>query len=131
MDLRIAAMRASLERIGRFDPERARERFLSGYSVQHTRHVTLDGLKVGFIVVKLVDDGLLLDHLYICPERQSAGIGKWALRQVFAEADQHGQQIRVGALKESDSNRFYTRRGFTLVEVAEWDNYYVRPARPV
>jgi hypothetical protein len=31
-ELRVEAMRESLERIGRFDPSRARERFLSGIS---------------------------------------------------------------------------------------------------
>ncbi len=37
--------------------------------------------------------------------------------------------LRVGALEQSDSNRFYERHGFELVEVGEWDNYYVRKAR--
>jgi len=36
--LRIEAMRESLERIGRFDRTRARERFLNGFSPTHTRH---------------------------------------------------------------------------------------------
>ena len=31
VDIRIAAMRKSLERIGRFDPQRARERFLASF----------------------------------------------------------------------------------------------------
>ena len=48
------------------------------------------------------------------------------LHRLFAEADVHGRAIRVGALRESDSNRFYTRHGFELVERAEWDNYYLR-----
>jgi hypothetical protein len=50
--LRIAAMRASLERIGRFDPGRARERFLAGFSPAHTRHIVVAGERVGFVVVK-------------------------------------------------------------------------------
>ena len=50
--LRIEAMRESLERIGRFDPVRARERFLVGYSLEHTRHIELNGKRVGFFVVK-------------------------------------------------------------------------------
>ena len=29
--IRIAAMRESLERLGRFDPQRARDRFLAGF----------------------------------------------------------------------------------------------------
>ena len=41
--LRVLAMRESLERLGRFDPVRSRERFLSAFSPQHTRHILVDG----------------------------------------------------------------------------------------
>ena len=45
--LRIAAMRESLERIGRFDPARVRERFLAGFSALDTKHIMSDGKRVG------------------------------------------------------------------------------------
>jgi GNAT superfamily N-acetyltransferase len=125
--LRIEAMRESLERIGRFDPSRARERFLGGFSPEHTRHVLLGGKRVGFFVVKPCENrGLLLDHLYVDPRHQGRGIGAAVLAQVFLEADALGAQVRVGALRESDSNRFYARHGFVLVEQGEFDNYYIR-----
>ena len=130
VSLRIVAMRESLERIGRFDPERARERFLSTFQPQHTRHILVDGERAGFVVVKPVDDGLLLDHLYIDPRFQNRGVGRSVLATVFAEADAKRMPLRVGALRGSDSNRFYLRHGFALVKEDEWDNYYVRPARP-
>lgn len=101
--LRIEAMRESLERVGRFDPARARERFRSGFSPTHTRHIELGG----------------------------KGIGGAVLAQVFTEADQSGFAIRVGALRESESNRFYSEHEFQLVEQSEFDNYYVRPAKNV
>src|SRR5881397_3294812 len=74
--LRIEAMRESLERIGRFDPQRARERFLSGFSAEHTRQIHVGGELVGFFVVKPHEHGLLLDHLYIHPDHQGKGIGE-------------------------------------------------------
>lgn len=126
--LRIEAMRESLERIGRFDPQRARDRFLSGFSPARTQHVLVGGKRVGFFVVKQEADGLLLDHLYIKPGHQSQGIGAAILAQVFAQADWAACSVRVGALRESDSNRFYAKHGFTLVEQTEFDNYYVRHA---
>ena len=125
--LRIEAMRESLERIGRFDPVRARERFSAGFSPQHTRHILLGGERVGFVVVKPQGDALLLDHLYINPDAQGRGIGSAVLARVFVEADAEAQQLRVGALRDSDANRFYVRHGFQLVEQGEYDNYYVRP----
>ena len=126
VQLRIAAMRDSLERIGRFDAHRARERFLSGFEPRHTRHIVKDGVRVGFVVVKPAGDGLLLDHLYVHPAYQGMGIGSRILRRILAEADGGNRCVRVGALKGSDSNRFYVRHGFELVDHAEWDNYYVR-----
>ncbi|AMP06926.1 GNAT family N-acetyltransferase [Collimonas pratensis] len=127
--LRIAAMRASLERIGRFDPLRARERFASGFSPACTRHVSVDGERLGFVVLKPGQDQWLLDHLYIRPGHQGQGIGAAVLAQVFKEVDTAGLPLRVGALKGSDANRFYQRHGFELLAEEEWDIYYLRPPR--
>ncbi|MFA6312952.1 MAG: GNAT family N-acetyltransferase [Sterolibacterium sp.] len=127
--IRIEAMRESLERIGRFDPVRARERFRSGFSPEHTCRVLVDGECVGFVVVKPQDDGLLLDHLYVQPRSQRRGIGAAVLAHLFAEADASKLPMRVGALRDSDSNRFYARHGFQLIERGESDNYYVRPSQ--
>ena len=127
--LRIEAMRESLEHIGRFDPIRARERFLSGFSAEHTRHIETMGQRVGFVVVKAQSDSVLLDHLYIHPTSQGKGIGATVLIRVIEEAKAQGLSVRVGALRGSDSNRFYVRHGFQLVEQSEFDNYYIRPVK--
>ena len=127
--IRVAAMRESLERIGRFDPQRARDRFLSGFDPALTRHVLLDGRRVGFVVVRAQDDGLLLDHLYVAPQAQGRGVGAAVMAGVLADADARGLPVRVGALRGSDANRFYARHGFELVEEGEWDNLYRRAAR--
>lgn len=127
--LRIAAMQESLERIARFDPVRARERFISTFAPEHTRHIVAAGDRVGFVVLKPEPDCLLLDHLYIRPNAQGKGIGTAVLAYVFAEADAGALPVRVGALRESDSNRFYLRHGFQIVEQSEFDNTYVRPCR--
>ena len=124
--IRIDAMRESLERVGRFDPTRARERLLSGFSVAHTRHIVVDNERVGFVVLKPLGEELLLDHLYVKPNSQDQGIGTAVLSKVFAEANVLSLPVRVGALRESASNRFYARHGFQLVEHDEFDNYYIR-----
>jgi len=126
--IRIAAMRESLERLGRFDPQRARDRFLAGFDPALTRHILVDGERVGFVVVRQQDDGLLLDHLYLLPYAQGRGIGAAVMVEVLARADASRLPVRVGALRESDANRFYLRHGFELVGRGEWDNFYRRPA---
>lgn len=125
--LRIDAMRESLERIGRFDFARARERFRSTFNPPATRHVEVAGARVGFVALRRADDQVVLDHLYIRPGHQGEGLGARVLQWVFAQADTLRLPVRVGALRESDSNRFYLRHGFRLVEQAEFDNHYLRP----
>ena len=124
--IRLAAMRESLERVGRFDPVRARERFLSGFSPEHTRHIVVNAERVGFVVLKPQGGELLLDHLYVKPGAQGQGVGAAVLAQVFSEANAVSLPLRVGALRESASNRFYVRHGFQWVGSGEFDHYYVR-----
>lgn len=73
--IRIEAMRESLERVGRFDPVRARERFLSGFEARSTRYIEVSGERVGFVVVKHHPNELLLDHLYEGRARKGQGWG--------------------------------------------------------
>ncbi|MBW0448472.1 N-acetyltransferase [bacterium M00.F.Ca.ET.228.01.1.1] len=124
--IRIAAMRASLEHIGRFDPQRARERFLASFDPALCRFIEADGIRAGFIMIRPQHDHWHLDHLYILPEHQGRGIGAAVLRDVFKRADAQRMAIRLGALRGSDSNRFYRRHGFAQTDEAEWDIYYVR-----
>ena len=130
LSLRLAAMRESLERVGRFDPQRARERLSRGYLPAYTRHILLDGELVGFVVLVPREHDWLLDHLYIHPSAQGQGVGSWVLTEVLKEADAQHKAVSVTALKHGDANRFYLRHGFVLQAEGEWDLYYLRPARP-
>jgi GNAT superfamily N-acetyltransferase len=129
VQMRISAMRESLERIGRFDLQRARDRFLASFDPAWCRFIAVDGEPVGFVVAKPDDDRLALEHLYIVPEHQGKGIGSIVLDALFAEADTQAIAVKVGALRGSDSNRFYQRHGFTQTGEAEWDIYYIRTPR--
>lgn len=124
--IRIEAMRESLERVGRFDPVRARERFVSGFDARNTRYIEVAGERVGFVVVKRHEHEWVLDHFYLKLSAQGSGIGSAVLALIFKEADTAGLPIKVGALKESASNRFYLRHGFQFLESGEFDHYYVR-----
>ncbi len=130
--LRMAAMHESLQQLGRFDPQRARERLSRAFEPVHSRNILQGGERVGFVVLlpvpALHPDHLVLDHLYIAPQAQGQGVGSWVMAQVLAEADRLGLAVRVTALKLSDANRFYQRHGFELQHASEWDLHYVRPA---
>jgi len=123
-ELRARAMRPSLEALGRFDPDRVRSRFLDSLAPEYTRSVFVEGQLVGVLVVRPVEDALLLDHLYVEPTHHGAGIGSAVLKTVVQEARAIGKVLRVGALKGSRSNSCYLRHGFELQSQGEWDNYY-------
>jgi GNAT superfamily N-acetyltransferase len=127
VELRVLAMRESLERIGRFDPARARQRFLSTFEPSSTWHIELKGQRIGFFAVRAEADHLLLDHLYVRPGYQGRRLGEAVLSHVFARADRERKEVRVGALIGSDSNRFYLRHGFSETSRSEFDIYYTRP----
>ena len=126
--LRMAAMRDSLQRLGRFDPQRARERLSRAFEPAHTRHILLGGEPVGFVVLLPMADHLVLDQLYIQPQAQRRGVGSWVMAQVLRQADRLAQPVRVMALKRSEANSFYLRHGFVLQHESEWDLHYLRPA---
>jgi len=124
--LRIAAMRDSLERVGRFDPERARERLRKSFHPEHSEFVALDGQHVGFHTFRPADDGFHLDHLYVHPSCQSRGVGSHVMHRLLARADARQMPVHLGALRDSPSNPFYLRHGFVQTAEDEWDIYYVR-----
>lgn len=128
--LRIAAMRASLKQVGRFDPERARERLRTSFYPDHTRFVILDGRRIGFYTFRPAGDGFQLDHLYIHPNCQSRGVGSYVIRHLLSQSDACQMPVRPGALRDSPSNRIYQRHGFERAAGDEWDIYYIRRPQP-
>lgn len=125
--LRIAAMRESLEAVGRFNPDRARERLRKSFCPEQTAFIVVDGQRIGFYTFRPADDGCFqLDHLYVHPDFQSRGIGSEVLRYLLALADASQTAVSLGALRDSPSNRFYQRHGFVQTAEDEWDIYYLR-----
>ena len=123
-ELRVAAMRPSLEAIGRFDPSRARERFLSGFCSSSTWKVLLNNQTVGFYAYEIKEDHIWLSHLYFHPESQNLGLGGRVLDYIKDIAANNQLPIRLGALKQSPSNIFYSKQGFKPTHDEEWDTYY-------
>ncbi len=124
--VRIAAMRPSLERLGRFDPERARQRFRSGFEPQALRRIVVDGELAGCVALKDEGEAWRIDQFYLLPSAQGRRLGSRVMQQLLAEAV--GKPIRVSVLLHSDAIRFYERHGFALEHAGEFDLDYVRPA---
>lgn len=129
--LRIAAMRESLEAVGRFDPERARERLRAGFRPQDTQHIVLSGARVGFFTLTRHDAHWSLDHLYLVPAQAGRGTGSRVMTEITRRADPARMPIQVGALRGSRSNHFYVLHGFRMTSEDTYDIYYVRDPHPI
>lgn len=123
--IRVEAMRPSLEAVGRFDPERARRRFLDGFCASETMLIQIDGATAGFVVVRRRADHLYLDHLYLGAAFQGGGIGRSVIEGLQAEARVSGLPIRLMALNGSPANDFYRSCGFDIVSKDALDTHYV------
>lgn len=122
--LRVAAMRESLEAVGRFEPKRARDRFLNSFDPKTTFRV-LSGLElVGFYTLQERETYFWLDHFYVDQALHGSGIGSHVLGIIKDVARNRGKTIRLGALKQSKANDFYRKHGFVEKEQKEWDIYY-------
>lgn len=113
LDIRLLAMRESLERIGRYDPARARQRFRGSFAAENTRLIYAnDDTLVGCVALTARGDHLWLEHFYILPNAQGQGLGQAVLRQVLAEADQASLSVKLDVVRESAAKRLYDRHGF-------------------
>ena len=135
--LRIRVMRASLERLGRFDPVTAALRFRSSFQPAGTRRILVGGEAAGCVGCWPEADGdgdgeaMRIEHFYLAEKYQRLGLGGAVLRRLFDEAPSQAARFRVGALRDSDANRFYLRHGFAKVSEGEWDIAYERPRLPL
>ncbi|SFK09433.1 Protein N-acetyltransferase, RimJ/RimL family [Pseudovibrio ascidiaceicola] len=130
-NIRVQAMRESLEALGRFDPERARERFLKSFACEDTFKLVSGQQILGFYVLRDRPDHIWLDHLYLHPSAQGTGIGAAVIARIKAHAVSNGKPIRLGALKQSKANAFYQRHGFQHTHSEDFDNYYELPLESI
>lgn len=122
--IRVAVMRESLEAIGRFDPVRARNRFLTNFDPQRTWKIIRGGNLIGFYVLLLKQDHFYLDHLYIDNAEQGRGIGHQVIDHIKLLAHTHNLPIRLRAVIKSQANAFYVKNGFTETGREQFDIHY-------
>lgn len=129
--LRLAAMRPSLELLGRFDVIRFTERFRSSFDARWMRLIRdVDGALIGCVSLRPTGEGeAWLEHFYIAPAHQGRGVGRWVLAMLLAQADEGRKALEIEVLKESPANAFYIGHGFVETHRGEWDIYYRREPR--
>lgn len=125
-ELRAVVMRPDLERLGRFDPVRVRERFLAAFEPEQTYVIHSDGVDAGVIAVRPEADARWIEHFFIAPAHQGKGLGGAVLRHVMA-ASVDERPFRLDVLQGSPARRLYERHGFILESEDPVDVFMVAP----
>ncbi|MFF1869161.1 GNAT family N-acetyltransferase [Kitasatospora herbaricolor] len=126
-DLRATVMRADLERLGRYDEHRVRQRLRDSFSTRHTSIIMIGRELVGCLTVRPADGRQWLEHFYLAPHRQGSGLGSAVLRTALQLTDAQGATVGLNVLQGSAARRLYERHGFVVEAEDPIDVFMVRP----
>ena len=124
-ELRAVVMRSDLERLGRFDERRVRERFLEAFVPAFTRVIVCDGQDVGLVALRPDQDCQWVEHFYLHPSVQGRGLGGQVLGEILNESASGAVQ-RLNVLRGSPARRLYERHGFVVEHEDAVDVFMIR-----
>ncbi len=129
-ELRALVLRDDLERLGRYDEQRVRQRLRDGFDPTHTWVIEVGGAFAGCVALRQAEDAHWLEHFYLAPHLQGRGIGAGVLSGLLERCDHNGTLVRLNVLQGSPARRLYERHGFTRETEDPVDVFMVRkPAR--
>ena len=109
-ELRAVVLRDDLERLGRYDDTRVRQRFRDAFVPTDTRIIVVDGIEVGSVALRPDGDIRWLEHFYITPSHQGKGVGTRVLAMVLDAPVVY----RLNVLQGSPARGLYGRHGFVV-----------------
>lgn len=125
-ELRAVVMRPDLERLGRFDERRVRQRFRDAFVAEQLSVIEVEGRFVGCVALRPAEDEHWLEHFFIDPGVQGRGLGSAVLATLLARTDADGVTVRLDVLQGSAARRLYERHGFTVESEDAVDVFMVR-----
>ena len=125
LDLSIRVLRADLERVGRFDPERRRARMRAGFDPATLSAIEAGGRLIGCIAAVTATDHLEVHSFYLEPDAQGGGLGAAVFAAVAAAHP--ALPVRIEVLKDSAVHRFWEKQGFRRIAEQPFDWIYERP----
>ncbi|GGT36496.1 N-acetyltransferase [Streptomyces kurssanovii] len=126
-ELRATVMRADLERLGRYDEHRVRQRLRDSFSTRHTSVIMIDVELAGCVTVRPAEGRQWLEHFYLAPRHQGRGLGSAVLRTLLDRTDAHGMTVALNVLQGSAARRLYERHGFVVEAQDPIDVFMARP----
>ena len=125
-ELRAVVLRDDLERLGRYDEWRVRQRLRDGFVAAHTWVIDVGGAFAGCVALRPADDSYWLEHFYLAPHLHGRGIGTAVLKRLLDQCDRDGSVVRLNVLQGSPARRLYERHGFRLETEDAVDVFMVR-----
>nr|WP_084224162.1 GNAT family N-acetyltransferase [Kitasatospora cheerisanensis] len=125
-------MRPDLERLGRYDEHRVRQRMRDAFRPAHTSVLEVPGSPPPAGCLTVRPDGerpgtLVLEHFYLAPALHGRGHGTALLRAALDAADAEGLAVRLTVLQGSPARRLYERHGFGYESEDSIDVHLHRP----
>ncbi|MDA0635143.1 GNAT family N-acetyltransferase [Nonomuraea sp. MCN248] len=127
-ELRAVVLRPDLERLGRYDEQRVRQRLRDGFAPAHTWMIEVEGAVAGCVALRPAEDAHWLEHFYLDPRVQGRGIGGAVLSRLLQGCDE--VVVRLNVLRGSSARRLYERHGFAVETEDEVDVFMVRHPSP-
>ncbi|QFQ98175.1 GNAT family N-acetyltransferase [Streptomyces phaeolivaceus] len=125
-ELRAVVMRPDLERLGRYDPHRVRQRLRDGFDPAHTWIIEVGGTFAGCVALRPAPDAHWLEHFYLAPHLQGSGIGTAVLHHLLTHHAPTDLPIRLDVLQGSPARHLYERHGLHLETENPLDAFMIR-----
>ncbi|MEU3340853.1 GNAT family N-acetyltransferase [Streptomyces sp. NPDC002144] len=129
-ELRAQVMRPDLERLGRYDEHRVRQRLRDGFVPAHTWVIEVARAFAGCVALRPAQDAHWLEHFYLDPAFQGRGIGSAVLSTLLERHERDDAPIRLNVLRGSPARRLYERHGFRVESEDPVDVFMVREPVP-
>ena len=126
-ELRATVLRADLERLGRYDGHRVRQRMWDTFAPGYTSLILIDGEPAGCVTLRPGGDRHWLEHFYLAPHHQGRGRGSAVLTAILERADAQGVTVGLNVLQGSAARRLYERHGFVVEAQDPVDLFMLRP----
>ena len=112
-ELRALVMRPDLERLGRWDEHRVRQRFRDSFAAfaEYTSVIEVSSQLAGSVTLRPAPTGRWLENFYLAPHLQGRGLGSSVLRSLLTSSD---TPVALKVLQGSPARRLYERHGFVV-----------------
>jgi GNAT superfamily N-acetyltransferase len=115
LELYLATMRPYTAELMVWDEQKQIASFAQRWKREDVRIIVLDGRDAGWMQAIETPSEIVLQQLFVVPERQGAGLGTRVLKDLLSRWEPTGKPIMLTVLKNNPARRLYERLGFSVV----------------